>query len=137
MWSIHCRIGQLASEWLWLCSSCLGDEMVPYMHIQGEHALQMTKACHPHTLGHLRNEVMECKHKEMKNLNTNQGAQRGCIGMDYQNTFDHDKMCLVNEMREQFFKLVMRSEGILQKQKQIKCVPPIIKNQLRLNMKSV
>jgi hypothetical protein len=57
--------------------------MVPYMHIQGEHALQMTKGCHPHTLGRLINEVIERKQRGMKNLNTNQGAQRGCIGMDY------------------------------------------------------
>ena len=70
----HCRIGFLASEWLWLCSCCLGDEMVPYMHIQGAHALQMTKVAHPYTLGRLRNEVMERKHREMKILNNNQGG---------------------------------------------------------------
>jgi hypothetical protein len=69
------------------------------MYIQGSCALQMTKDFHPHTFDCLRNEVMEYKHMEMKSFNTNQGAQRGCIGMDYQNTFDHDQMCLVNEMR--------------------------------------
>jgi len=83
--------------------------MVPYMHIQGAHALYMTKACHPHALGSLINEVIKCKHGEMKNLNTNQGAQRGCISMDYQKTFDYDKMCLSNEMRKLFFNLVVRS----------------------------
>jgi hypothetical protein len=75
MWKIHYRFGKLASEWPWLCSSCLGDEMVLYMHIQGVHALRVTEACHPHTLGHLRNVVMECKHKDMKKLNTNQRSQ--------------------------------------------------------------
>jgi hypothetical protein len=50
-------------------------------------------------LGHLRNVVMECKHKDMKKLNTNQRSQWGYIGMDYRNTFDHDKMCLFNEIR--------------------------------------
>ena len=82
--------------------------MVPYMHIQGAHVLQMTRAAHPYTLGCLRNEVMERKHREMKNLNNNQGGGRG-VSKEYRNTFEHDKMCLVNEMRAQFFKLVMRS----------------------------
>jgi hypothetical protein len=82
--------------------------MVLCVHIQGAHSLHMTKAYHPRTLVYLRNEVMEHKHREVKILNTNQGAQRGCIGMDYRNTFDHDKMFLVNEMRAQFFELVMR-----------------------------
>ena len=40
---------------------------------------------------------MERKHREMKNLNTNQGGGRGVA--EYRNTFEHDKMCLVNEMR--------------------------------------
>ena len=87
--------------------------MVPYMHIQGDHTLQMTRAAHPYTLGRLRNEVMECKHREMKNLNNNQGGGRG-VAKEYRNTFEHDKMCLVNEMQAQIFKLVMRSEGTFQ-----------------------
>ena len=48
--------------------------MVPYMHIQGAHALHMTRAVHPYTLGWLRNEVMEHKHREMEILNRNQGV---------------------------------------------------------------
>ena len=52
IWShYHCRIGILASEWIWLCSCCLGDEMAPYMHVQGAHALDMTRSIHPYTLG--------------------------------------------------------------------------------------
>ena len=53
---------------------------------------------------------MERKHKEMKILNNNQGGGRG-VAKEYRITFEHEKMCLVNEMRAQFFKLVMRSEG--------------------------
>ena len=45
--------------------------MVPYMHIQGAHALLMSRDAHPYTLGRLRNEVMERKHREMKILNNN------------------------------------------------------------------
>ena len=71
--------------------------MVPYMHIQGSHALQMTRSTHPYTLGQLRNEVMEHKHREMKSLNNNQRGQRGVL-KDYRNIFEHDKLCLVNEM---------------------------------------
>ena len=37
-----CRIGFLATELLWLCSCCLGDDMVPYMHFQCAYALKMT-----------------------------------------------------------------------------------------------
>ena len=53
---------------------------------------------------------MECKHREMRNLNRNQGGGRG-VAKENIDTFEHDRMCLVNEMRGQFFKLVMRSEG--------------------------
>ena len=51
--------------------------MVPYMHVQGVHALYMTRSIHPYTLGRLKNEVMERKHREMKILNRNQGGGRG------------------------------------------------------------
>ena len=82
--------------------------MVPYMHIQGAHSLQMTRAVHPYNLGWLRNEVMERKHREMKYLKNNQGGGRG-VAKENRGTFEDDRMCLVNEMRGQFFKLVMRS----------------------------
>ena len=75
--------------------------MVPYIHIQGAHALQITRAAHPYTLGWLRNEVMEHKHREMKILNDNQRGRRRVL-KDYRNIFEHDKMCLVNEMRALF-----------------------------------
>lgn len=71
--------------------------MVPYTHVQGACAPQMTRAIHPYTLGKLRNEVMECKHREMKILNSNQGGGRE-VAKEYRNTFEHNKMCLVNEM---------------------------------------
>jgi hypothetical protein len=105
--------------------------MVPYMHIQGAHALQMTRAAHPYTLGRLRNEVMERKHREMKNLNNNQGGGRG-VAKEYRNTFEHDKMCLVNEMRAQFFKLVMRSEDTFKNFKERRFLASNIRCQLRV-----
>lgn len=85
-----CKIGFLANEWLWFCSCCLGDEMVPYMHVQW--------AIHPYTLGRLRNDVMEHKHMEMKILNSNQGGGTG-VAKEYKNTSEHNKMCHVNEMQ--------------------------------------
>ena len=91
--------------------------MVPYMNIQGGHALHMTRVAHPYTLGWLRNEVMECKHREMKNLNNNQGGGRG-VAKDNIGTFEHDIICLVNEMRGQFLKLVIKSENTFQKFRQ-------------------
>ncbi len=75
--------------------------MVPYMHIQGAHALHMTRDAYPYTLRWLRNEVMKFKHMEMQNLNNNQGGGRVVV-KEYRNTFEHDKMCLVNEMQAQF-----------------------------------
>ena len=51
--------------------------MIPYMHIQGAHDLQMTRDSHPYNLGQLRYEVMERTHREMKILNSNQGGGRG------------------------------------------------------------
>ena len=87
--------------------------MVLYMHIQGAHALHMARVVHPYTLGWLRNEVMERKHREMKYLNINQVGGRG-VAKEYRNTFQHDKMCLVNEIQAHNFKLFMRSKGTFQ-----------------------
>ena len=88
--------------------------MDPYMHIQGAHALYMTRVAHPYNLGQLRNEVMECKHREMKNLNNNKGGGRG-VAKEYRNTFEHDKMCLVNEMQTQFFQTGYEIRGYFPK----------------------
>ena len=73
----------------------------------------MTRTIHPYTLGSLSNEVMEHTHREIKILNSNQGGGRG-VAKEYRNTFEHDKIFLVNEMRAQFFKLVMSSKGTFQ-----------------------
>ena len=70
--------------------------MVPYMHIQEDHDIQMNMNVNPYTLGWLRNEVMEHKNREMKILNNKQGGGRGVL-KEHRNTFEHDKMCLVNE----------------------------------------
>ena len=104
------------------------------MDIQGAHTLHMTNVVHHCTLGWLRNEVMECKHREMKNLKSNQGGGRG-FAKEYRNTFEHDKMCLVNEMRAQFFKLVMRSEGTFQNFKERRFWLPILDVNFVLNMR--
>ena len=61
----------------------------------------MNMNVNPYTLGWLRNEVMEQKHREMKILNDNQRGRRRVL-KDYRNIFEHDKMCLVNEMRALF-----------------------------------
>ena len=50
---------------------------------------------------------MEHKHKEMKILNRNQGGGRG-FAKENRGTFEHDIMCLRNEMRIKIFKIVMR-----------------------------
>ena len=112
----HCHnmIGFLASEFLWLCSCCLGDDMVHYMHVQGAHSLEMTHYIFLYTLGWLRNEVMECKHSEMKILNRNQGGGRG-VHKENRSTFEHDRMSLLNNMGANFFKLVMISKVTFQK----------------------
>ena len=75
---------------------------------------------------------MECKHRKMKNLNNNQGGWRG-VPKEYRNTFEHEKMCLVNEMRAQFFKLVMRSYGTFLKKEDFWL--PILDVNFVLNMK--
>ena len=74
---------------------------------------------------------MECKHREMKILNSNQGGGRG-VAKENRGTFEHEKMCLVNDMRGQLLKLVMRSEGTFQKFRQIKFFPSNIRSQLRV-----
>ena len=52
---------------------------------------------------------MERKHREMKILNNNQGGGRG-VHRENRSTYEYDRMCLVNEMRAQFFNLVMISK---------------------------
>ena len=69
--------------------------MVPLMNVQGAHALDMNRSIHPYTLGWLRNEVIDCKHREMKILNSNQGGGRG-VAKQNRGAFEHDRMCLVN-----------------------------------------
>ena len=50
----HCRIGFLASDFLWLCSCWSGNEMVLYMHVQATDALEMTQSIRLYTLGRLK-----------------------------------------------------------------------------------
>ena len=57
---------------------------------------------------------MEHKHREMKILNNNQGGGRG-VHRENRIAYEHDRMCLVSEMRAQIFKLVMRLKGTFQK----------------------
>ena len=70
----------------------------------------------------------------MKILNNNQGGGRG-VAKEDRNTFEHDKMCVVNEMRAHwlrahFFKLAMRLEGTFQNFKQRRFLSSNIRNQL-------
>ena len=74
---------------------------------------------------------MERKHREMKKMNRNQGGGTG-VAKENRGTFEHDRMCLVNEMRVQIFKLVMRSKGTFQKFIQRKFLPSNIRSQLRV-----
>ena len=64
-------------------------------------------------------------------MNINQGGGRG-VSKEYRNTFKHNKMCLVNEVRAQFFKLVMRLEGIFQNFQQTRFLLSKIRSQLRV-----
>ena len=45
---------------------------------------------------------MDHKSREMKILNRNQGGGRG-VSRDNRGTFEHEKMCLVNERRGKCF----------------------------------
>ena len=74
---------------------------------------------------------MERNNREMKNLNTNQGGGRGVHKVN-RSTFERDRMCLVNEMRAQIFKLVMRLEGTFKKFRQRRFLPSNIRSQLRV-----
>ena len=64
----------------------------------------------------------------MKNLNRSQGGGRG-MAKKNRITFEHDRMCLVNEMRAQIFKLVMRSKGTFQNFRQRIFLPSNIRSQ--------
>ena len=74
---------------------------------------------------------MERKHREMKILNINQGGGRG-VAKENRGTFEHDRMCIENQMRGTFFNLVMRSEGTFQKFRQRRFLPSNIRIQLRV-----
>lgn len=52
-----------------------------YVHIQAIHAsLLLYRLPTPIAIGKLKNEVVECKHREAKNLHTTQGVGYGAIG---------------------------------------------------------
>ena len=74
---------------------------------------------------------MERKHRYMEFLNRNKGGGRG-FHREIRSTFEHDRMCLVNEMRVKILKLVMRSEGNFQKFRPRKFLPSNIRSQLRV-----
>ena len=74
---------------------------------------------------------MERKHRELKNVKRNQGGGRGFAKED-RGTFEHDRMCLVNEKRGQFFKIFMRSEGTFQNFRQVIFFPSNIRSQLHV-----
>ena len=67
----------------------------------------------------------------MKILNSNQGGGRGFAKV-YRNTFEHNKMCLVNEMWAQFFKIFIRSKGTFQNFQQRRFMPSNIRSQLHV-----
>lgn len=50
----------------------------PYFHVQTAHAGDMVRSLPEElTLGRLKNEIVERKHRESKNLHTAQGGGRG------------------------------------------------------------
>ena len=67
----------------------------------------------------------------MKILNRNQGGGRG-FHRDNISTFEHDRKCILNEMREHFFILFMRSEGTFQKFRQRRFLPSNIRSRIRV-----
>ena len=74
---------------------------------------------------------MERKHREMKILNRNQGGGRG-VAKENRGTFEHARMCRVNEMRGKCCNLVMRSEGTFQNFRQRRFLPSNIRSQIRV-----
>ena len=78
---------------------------------------------------------MECKHREMKNLNRNQGGGRG-VSKENIGTYEHERMCLVNEMRGKIFNPIMTSEGTFQTFRQRRFLPQILEVNFVLNMTS-
>ena len=66
-----------AREFGWYASKYF-VQFTSYFHIQMAHAGQIARWLpHPITLGRLKNEVLERKHREAKNMYTAQGAGRG------------------------------------------------------------
>ena len=59
---------------------------------------------------------------KMKMLNRNQRGGRW-VSKEYRCTFEHDKICLINEMRAQIFMLVMILEGTFQNFRQRRFLP--------------
>jgi hypothetical protein len=65
----------VAREYLWYATQVIGNDITPHIHIQGAHAGQIANQLPSDViLGRLKNEVMERKHREMKNIKTAQGA---------------------------------------------------------------
>ena len=62
-------------------------------------------------------------------MNKNQGGGRG-FHWENRSTFEHYRMCLVNEKRAQFFKLVMRSKGTFQKFRQRRFMTSNVRSQI-------
>ena len=71
------NLSYVAREFGWYASKCF-VQFTPYFHIQMAHAGQISHGLpHPITLRRLKNEVLERKHREAKNMHSAQGAGRG------------------------------------------------------------
>ena len=71
------NLSYVAREFGWYVSKCF-VQFTSYFHIQMAHVGQI--ACcllHLITPGRLKNEVLEQKHRETKNMHTSQSAGRG------------------------------------------------------------
>jgi hypothetical protein len=80
----------VAKEFQWHASRCF-ETFTPYFHIQVAHAWQMSVSLPTDlTIGHLKNEVVERKHQEFKNLKTTHGAGRGGPSTEIRGVCDHE-----------------------------------------------
>ena len=50
-------------------------------------------------------------------MNNNYGRGRG-VAKEYRNTFEYNRLCLLNQMGAQYFKFVMNLEGTFKKFRQ-------------------
>lgn len=73
---LNCSLPVLAKEFLYYATKALGEDVTPYIHIQGAHAAQLQSTL-PYPIGRLKNAVKLATGSLMRSFDLQTSPQSG------------------------------------------------------------